>query len=158
MTVFTAIFMIFFIFLTLLALLLKSIANILVSDLINSFFSLPSPIVSKNSVCRLFVRFPMKVKGPSVKFPSLFTSNIFSTSAFSIYCNKERELMSIILLFASSRHSISKSSICDIFFTIFGNFNPFSLMLFYFPDTEMYLSSGENHILYVTKTCLKLAN
>ena len=125
MTVFTAILMIFFIFSTLLALVLKSIANILVNDLINSFFSPSPPIISSNSVCRLFVRFSMKVKAPSVESPSVFSSNIFLPSAFSISCNKQRESMSILFLFASSHYSISERSICDILFTVFGYFNLF---------------------------------
>ena len=64
--------------------------------------------------------------------------------------------MSILFLFASSRHSISKRSICDILLTIFGYFNPFPPMLFYFLDTEMYLSSGEKHILYITKNFFRV--
>ena len=64
--------------------------------------------------------------------------------------------MSILFLFASSRHSISKRSICDILLTVFGYFNPFPPMLFYFLDTEMYLSSGEKHILYITKNFFRV--
>ena len=64
--------------------------------------------------------------------------------------------MSILFLFASSCHSISKRSICDILLTIFGYFNPFPPMLFYFLDTEMYLSSGEKYILYITKNFFRV--
>ena len=65
---------IFLILSTLSVLALKSMANILVSDLINSFLSPSTPIVS---ACRFSVRFFMKVKAPSVESPSPFLLIVF---------------------------------------------------------------------------------
>ena len=60
------------------ALVLNNIAKILVNDVINSFFSPSDPIVSSNSACKLFAKFSIKVKGPSVEFSSLLLSSAFS--------------------------------------------------------------------------------
>ena len=78
------IFKIVLILSTLSALAFKSVVNILVSDLINCFLSLATPIVSSNSACRFSVRFSMKVKAPSVESPSPLSCNSFLLSSFSI--------------------------------------------------------------------------
>ena len=122
MTVLTATFIIIFFILSMLsALVLKSMVNILVSELINSFLPLRSSNVSSNSVCRLFVKFSMTFTGPSVASPSLHLihAQFHETVKLGRYLG--------CCFFVKSSNSMSKRQVCNIFKILIWFFTFFSV-------------------------------
>ena len=145
MTAFTAILMIFLILSTLSAFVLENMANILFSDLINSFLSPLFTNVLSNSACRLSVKCSMKVRGTSVESPSPPFLSSFSLNSCLVSLNNEIGSIFRVSSLLISSYSISKRLIFDLFGTAFCFFPLFSVSFLLLSSVEKTTYTSQKH-------------